>query len=72
MLSKITQSLAVLAAASVFLAGTGLAETISFKFSHVVAQDTPKGVADEFFKNRAEELTQGKVKVDVFISSELY
>ena len=52
-MSKITQSLAVLAAASVFLAGTALAEPISIKFSHVVAQDTPKGLAAEFFKKRA-------------------
>ena len=72
MLSKITQSLAVLAAASVFLAGTALAEPISIKFSHVVAQDTPKGLAAEFFKKRAEELTQGKVKVEVYPNSQLY
>ena len=72
MLSKITQSLAVLAAASVFLAGTALAEPISIKFSHVVAQDRPKGLAAEFFKKRAEELTQGKVKVEVYPNSQLY
>ena len=72
MLSKITQSLAVLAAASVFLAGTALAEPISIKFSHVVAQDTPKGLAAEFSKKRAEELTQGKVKVEVYPNSQLY
>ena len=72
MLSKITQSLAVLAAASVFLAGTALAEPISIKFSHVVAQDTPKGLAADFFKKRAEELTQGKVKVEVYPNSQLY
>ena len=72
MLSKITQSLAVLAAASVFLAGTALAEPISIKFSHVVAQDTPKGLAAEFFEKRAEELTQGKVKVEVYPNSQLY
>ena len=72
MLSTITQSLAVLAAASVFLAGTALAEPISIKFSHVVAQDTPKGLAADFFKKRAEELTQGKVKVEVYPNSQLY
>jgi C4-dicarboxylate-binding protein DctP len=72
MLSKITKSLAVLAVASVFLAGSALAEPIVIKFSHVVAQDTPKGLASDFFKKRAEELTQGKVTVEVYPNSQLY
>jgi C4-dicarboxylate-binding protein DctP len=55
-----------------FLAGTALAEPIVIKFSHVVAVDTPKGQAAEFFKKRAEELTQGKVKVEVYPNSQLY
>ena len=71
-MKKTLITLAVLAAASVFLAGTALAEPISIKFSHVVAQDTPKGLAAEFFKKRAEELTQGKVKVEVYPNSQLY
>jgi len=45
---------------------------ISIKFSHVVAKDTPKGNAAEFFAKRANELTQGKVKVDVYPNSQLY
>jgi len=45
---------------------------IVIKFSHVVATDTPKGKGAEFFKKRAEELTQGKVKVDVYPNSSLY
>ena len=72
MLSTITKSLAVLAAASVFLAGAALAEPIVIKFSHVVAQDTPKGLAADFFKKRAEELTGGKVTVEVYPNSQLY
>ncbi|WP_043771246.1 DctP family TRAP transporter solute-binding subunit [Desulfobulbus propionicus] len=48
------------------------AEPIVIKFSHVVAVDTPKGNAAEFFKKRAEELTQGKVKVEVYPNSQLY
>ena len=72
MLSKITKSLAVLAVASVFLAGSAVAEPIVIKFSHVVAQDTPKGLAADFFKKRAEELTQGKVTVKVYPNSQLY
>jgi C4-dicarboxylate-binding protein DctP len=42
------------------------------KFSHVVASDTPKGKASEFFAKRAAELTGGKVKVEVYANSTLY
>src|ERR1035437_6188231 len=45
---------------------------IVIKFSHVVAADTPKGQASEFFAKRAAELTKGKVKVDVYPNSQLY
>ncbi|AVP58484.1 TRAP transporter substrate-binding protein [Pulveribacter suum] len=47
------------------------AQTV-IKFSHVVAQDTPKGKAAEFFAKKAGELTQGKVKVEVYANSALY
>jgi len=40
-------------------------QPIVIKFSHVVAHDTPKGLAAEFFAKRAGELTKGKVKVEV-------
>ena len=49
-----------------------VAQPIVIKFSHVVAKDTPKGKAAELFKRRAEELTGGKVKVDVYPNSSLY
>ena len=45
---------------------------IVIKFSHVVAVDTPKGQAAEFFKRRAEELTSGEVRVEVHPNSTLY
>jgi C4-dicarboxylate-binding protein DctP len=45
---------------------------VVIKFSHVVAADTPKGKASEFFRKRAEELTGGKVKVEVYANSALY
>ena len=47
-------------------------QPIVIKFSHVVAVDTPKGQAAEFFKRRAEELTAGRVRVEVFPNSTLY
>src|SRR6266568_80605 len=45
---------------------------IVIKFSHVVAQDTPKGKGAEYFKKLAEERTKGKVKVEVYANSTLY
>jgi C4-dicarboxylate-binding protein DctP len=48
------------------------AQQIVIKFSHVVAQDTPKGRAADFFAKKAAELTKGKVKVEVYANSALY
>ena len=48
------------------------AEPIVIKFSHVVAQDTPKGKAADKFKELAEQYTQGAVKVEVYPNSTLY
>jgi C4-dicarboxylate-binding protein DctP len=62
-----------LAASAVFAAGTALAQApIVIKFSHVVAVDTPKGKAAEYFKKLAEERTKGRVKVEVYPNSSLF
>jgi C4-dicarboxylate-binding protein DctP len=45
---------------------------IIIKFSHVVAQDTPKGKAAEKFKELAEKALPGKVKIEVYPNSTLY
>jgi len=45
---------------------------IILKFSHVVAPNTPKGLAADKFKELAEKYTDGKVKVDVYPNSTLY
>ena len=47
-------------------------QPITIKFSHVVANDTPKGKAADFFAKKAAELTKGRVKVDVYGNSTLY
>ena len=47
-------------------------QPIIIKFSHVVANDTPKGKGAEFFKQKVEDLTKGKVKVEVYANSTLY
>lgn len=49
-----------------------LAEPIVIKFSHVVAVDTPKGQAAEYFKKLAEERTNGAVTVEIYPNSQLY
>jgi C4-dicarboxylate-binding protein DctP len=59
-------------AAVAFSTLTMAQQPIVIKFSHVVALDTPKGLAAEFFKKKAEELTKGKVKVEVYPNSQLY
>jgi len=61
----------VLAAALLALGLSVSAQTV-IKFSHVVAADTPKGKASEFFAKKAAELTKGKVKVEVYANSALY
>ena len=45
---------------------------IVIKFSHVVAPDTPKGRAAERFKELAEQMTGGQVRVEVYPNSQLY
>jgi C4-dicarboxylate-binding protein DctP len=47
-------------------------DPIVIKFSHVVATNTPKGLAAEKFKELAEKYTNGKVKVEVYPNSQLY
>jgi C4-dicarboxylate-binding protein DctP len=62
------------AATAVFLAsGAAVAqEPIVIKFSHVVANDTPKGKGALKFKELAEKYTNGKVKIEVYPNSSLY
>ena len=52
--------------------GAQAQQPIVIKFSHVVAADTPKGKAAEFFAQKAAELTKNKVKVEVYANSTLY
>jgi C4-dicarboxylate-binding protein DctP len=48
------------------------ADPIIIKFSHVVANDTPKGKAAEKFRQLAEKYTRGRVKVEIYPNSQLY
>jgi C4-dicarboxylate-binding protein DctP len=64
----------VLLAASVAVALSVSAGAADFvlKFSHVVSENTPKGKAAVFFEKRLEELSKGKIDVQVYPSSQLY
>ena len=63
-----------LVAAAVFITpATAMAQSpIVIKFSHVVANDTPKGKGALKFKELAEKYTNGKVRVEVYPNSSLY
>jgi C4-dicarboxylate-binding protein DctP len=58
--------------ASITVAPAQAQEPIVIKFSHVVATETPKGQAAERFRQLAEQLTKGRVKVEVYPNSTLY
>jgi len=65
--------IAALASALLLAAsGAALAQPIVVKFSHVVAEATPKGQGALKFKEVAEKLLPGKVQVQVFPSSQLF
>ncbi len=68
---KVSKLLVGLFACAVSL-GAYAQQPIVIKFSHVVAADTPKGKAADFFAQKAAELTKGKVKVEVYANSTLY
>lgn len=64
---------ALACAVTIGLAGIATAaEPIVIKFSHVVAEHTPKGQGALLFKKLAEERLPGKVKVEVYPNSSLF
>src|ERR687883_947679 len=66
----------LLAAASIaalaFVGPAASQSPIVIKFSHVVATNTPKGLAAEKFAELADKYTGGKVKVEIYPNSQLY
>jgi C4-dicarboxylate-binding protein DctP len=55
-----------------FGVGSAKADPIKIKFSHVVAENTPKGQAALLFKKLVEERLPGKVVVEVYPNSQLF
>src|SRR3954466_10735912 len=63
----------VLTVAAFMVPASSMAQApIIIKFSHVVANDTPKGKGALKFKELAEQYTGGKVKVEIYPNSTLY
>ena len=54
------------------LAGAAMAAPIVIKFSHVVAENTPKGQMANKLKELVDQKLAGKVKVEVFPNSQLF
>ena len=54
------------------LASSAMAADFTLKFSHVVSDNTPKGKAARFFEKRLEELSKGRIDVQIYPSSQLY
>ena len=67
-------SLRLLAVATAFVLGhaVAVAQPMVIKYSHVVADQTPKGQAALKFKELAEKALPGKVEVQVFPNSQLF
>jgi C4-dicarboxylate-binding protein DctP len=63
---------AALFALSIVTGPAAAQSPIVIKFSHVVANDTPKGKGSLKFKELAEKYTNGKVKVEVYPNSSLF
>src|SRR5438046_1299054 len=65
--------LALFARVAAMVSAAAMAQSqIVIKFSHVVANDTPKGKGALKFKELAEKYTNGKVNVEVYPNSALY
>ena len=62
----------VLLLSLIMVAPAAVAKVIKISFSHVVADNTPKGWAAKEFADRANKELKGKVKVTVFPNSQLY
>ncbi|SDP17688.1 TRAP transporter substrate-binding protein [Desulforhopalus singaporensis] len=72
MLRKITTLVATAALSAFLVTGTAFASPVVIKFSHVVAENTPKGQMANKFKELVAERLAGKVEVEVFPNSQLF
>ncbi len=57
---------------SLMISSEGKTEPIVIRFSHVVAEDTPKGIGAQMFKELVEQRLPGKVVVEIYPRSEKF
>jgi len=72
MRKHITVVTSIMALAALLVFSPVQAEEIVIKFSHVVAENTPKGRMANKFKELVEQRLPGKVKVEVYPNSQLF
>ncbi len=72
MFKKVSKGLLATAVTMALMAGSALAGPIVIKFSHVVAENTPKGIAANKFRDLVKEKMGDKVVVEVYPSSQLF
>ncbi len=72
MLRKVCLSCAVAALSVTMLAVPAFSKPIVIKFSHVVAENTPKGQMANKFRDLVKERLAGKVVVEVYPNSQLF
>lgn len=69
---KLKTILAFAVGAVLLCAASAIAAPIVIKFSHVVAEDTPKGIQANAFRDLVAERLAGKVVVEVYPNSQLF
>ena len=72
MFKKVSKAFLATAVTMALVAGSAVAGPIVIKFSHVVAENTPKGLAANKFRDLVKEKMGGKVVVEVYPSSQLF
>lgn len=72
MFPKVTTILAITAVSTMLAVSTAMSAPITIKFSHVVAENTPKGQMANKFRDLVAERLDGKVVVEVFPNSQLF
>ena len=73
MFRTITTLVATASLSAMLITGTALAAgPVTIKFSHVVAENTPKGQMANRFKDLVAERLGGKIEVEVFPNSQLF
>jgi C4-dicarboxylate-binding protein DctP len=72
MFRRVSFAIAALSLSAVMLAGPALAKPVVIKFSHVVAENTPKGQMANKFRDLIKERLDGKVEVEVYPNSQLF